>query len=325
MKLNVNSEKNPYLNVLLKLAILAVLIFVLDFVIGTGAKKLYFKPTEGKFYDETYAFDSTKADILIVGSSKAAHNYISQNIEDSLNLTSYNAGHEGARFLHQYALLKGILNRYHPKIIIWDYYIGFKLDPANYFELSTILPYYENHEEIRPIVDSRSEFEKYKMISKIYPYNSTIVYNANKLLGFYKNPEKDRSVKGFVPLRSKWKDEIKVSKKDVVPLDSTCISAYKSIIKYCKSNNIQLVMVNSPLYKHFKSTPNYDRVAKEIAASENIPFLEYSTDTTFMNNQEYFNDPLHLNAEGAKLFTNKLISNIKEQGVTQELARLADR
>ncbi|WP_221392633.1 hypothetical protein [Dyadobacter sp. NIV53] len=316
MDLNVKKGKNTYLKLFLKFAVLVVLIYLLDIVVGAGVKRLYFKPTEGKFHDQTYAFDSTKADVLIVGSSKAAHNYVSQDIEDSLHVSTYNAGHEGAHFLHQYALLKSVLKRYHPKVIIWDYYNGIKHDPVTYYELSVILPYYETHPEIRPIIDMRSQFEKFKMISKIYPYNSTLVYNANKLLGLYKNPEKDKSVKGYIPLRSKWKDEIKMESKNLEPpLDTTCIAAYKSIIRYCKSNDIQLIMVNSPVYKTFKRTPNYDKLAMEIADQEDIAFLEFTKDSTFIKNPQYFNEPAHLNVEGAKIFTNKLIAEIRKENI----------
>lgn len=230
------------------------------------------------------------------------------------SFSTYNTGNEGAHFLHQYALLQSIFKRYTPKVIVWDYYMGLKEDPLTYLELSAILPYYENHDEIKPIVNMRSEFERYKMISKIYPYNSTLIYNVNKLISVYKNAEKDKSVKGFVPLQGKWKEDItKIYKSGlVVPLDTNCINAYKSVISYCKTNNIKLVMVNSPLYRQFVKTPNYDVVAREIAEKENIPFLEYSADTTYRNNRQYFNDPRHLNSGGAMIFTNKLVEEIKK-------------
>lgn len=84
--MNASPIKSGYLKLFTRLAIFAVLIYLMDFIVGSGMKKLYFTPKEGKFYDNTYAFDSTRADVLIVGSSKAAHNYVSQIIEDSLQL-----------------------------------------------------------------------------------------------------------------------------------------------------------------------------------------------------------------------------------------------
>lgn len=316
------TQKKAFKQFLIKLSLFGVIIFLLDFAIGTGLKKLYFKAKEGKFYDQTYAFELTKADLLIIGSSKATHHYVSQKIEDSLRMSTYNAGGEGAHFLHQCALLKSIFKRYHPKVIIWDYYSGLKNDPVTYFQLSAILPHYETHHEIRPIVKLRSPFEKYKMLSKIYPYNSTIIYSINRAINFYKNPHKGKSIKGFIPLRKTWEHQIvKYRRKELNPLDSNCIAEYKSIIKYCKSNNIQLYVVNSPLYRYFISKPNYDIVAREIADQENVTFLDYSTDTTFINNNHYFSDPIHLNVKGASVFTNKLITEIKKK---QSIAALSE-
>lgn len=316
------TQKKAFKQFLIKLSLFGLIIFLLDFAVGAGLKKLYFKAKEGKFYDQTYAFESTKADLLIIGSSKASHHYVSQEIEDKLQISTYNAGGEGAHFLHQCALLKSIFKRYHPKVIIWDYYSGLKNDPVTYFELSAILPYYENHDEIRSIVNLRSPFEKYKLISKIYPYNSTIIYSVNRAINFYKNPSKGKAIKGFIPLSKTWEQEIvKYRRKELKPLDSNCIAEYKSIIQYCKSNNIQLYMVNSPLYRYFINKPNYDIVAQEIADKENVLFLDYSMDTTFINNNQYFSDPIHLNVKGARVFTNKLISEIKKR---QTIAALPD-
>jgi hypothetical protein len=283
----------------------------LDFLIGSWLKSLYFKPTSGKNYDQTFALNSTKADILIVGSSRASHDYISQDFEDSLKATCYNAGKEGARFLHQYAVLTAVLKRYTPKVIIWDYWEGFRRDDVNYQELSSLLPYYYSHPEIKPIINLRSPVEQFKMISKIYPYNSTLIYNLNKKINFYKNPEKDKSIKGFVPLHRIWKDSLKVTNSAPSTLDSNCIHSYRKIIAYCKKQHIQLFIVISPHYEVYKNTQNYNVTAREIADSEHIPFFDFSTDPAFLSNRKYFSEPVHLNAEGAKFFTARLIDKIK--------------
>ncbi len=296
----------------IRLIIFCVLMYVLDAVVGAGLKYLYFSNKEGRYYDLTYAIDSTKADVIVVGSSRGKNDYVAQDIEDSLHLTCYNAAYEGAHFLHQYAVIKSILNRHHPKILIWDYWQGLEEDPQNYLELSTILPYY-NHELIKPIIDLRGPYERYKLVSKIYPYNSTIIYNLNKKIHFYKNTEKDASRKGFTPLFGVWKEKIQVLDKITSPIDSVNTAAYLNVINFCKLNNIKLYIVISPHYGIYKSPPNYDSIAKALAIENNIPFLDFSNDSTFIKSYNpYFSNRIHLNETGAKIFTKEFISKIKK-------------
>src|ERR1700742_2125019 len=133
------------------------------------------------------------------------------------------------------------------------------------------------------------------MISKIYPYNSTFIYNLNKLIGIYKNRIKDHSEKGWIPLKGVWTDSLKEYKNFVPPLDSNAVKGYKSIIGYCKKNNIQLYIVKSPYFGIYKTDANYTTAAKRIALAENIPFMDFSRDTVFLNHKNYFNDLVHVN------------------------------
>src|ERR1700761_5831322 len=127
-----SAKTNKLYTRLAKIALFIALVYVLDLVVGAGLKAIYFKPKEGKYFDQTYALDSTKAEILIQGSSKASHGYISQIIEDSLHMSCYNAGREGSNFLHQYATIHSMLTRYKPKIIIWDFWEGLYYNQPDY-------------------------------------------------------------------------------------------------------------------------------------------------------------------------------------------------
>ncbi len=306
------TKKHPA-KTLLKVLIFFILIYVMDLATGTGLRHLYFSGRVGRYFDLTYAIDSTKADIIVIGSSRAKNDYVAQNIEDSLHLSCYNAGYEGSLFLHQYAVLKCILRRYHPKIIIWDYWRGLEKNPEDYLELSTLLPYYKSHEDVRPIINLRGPYERYKLISKIYPYNSTVIYTLNKKINFYKNTDKDDSHKGFTPLYGVWKDTVELLDKIVTPIDSVTQAAYLSVINFCNYNHIKLFVVIAPHYALYKSTPNYDSIARALAIRNKVQFLDFSKDTTFIKPYNpYFSNRIHLNKKGAEVFTKKLISNIKD-------------
>ena len=119
--------------------------------------------------------DSTLADMLIIGSSRANHHYVPSVFEDSLKISFYNAGRDGNGTFYQLALLKTILKRYTPKIIVFDYSSVFVKGAEEYDQMASLLPYYRTHKEIQPLVEMKSPFEKIKLLSEIYPFNSQLL------------------------------------------------------------------------------------------------------------------------------------------------------
>ena len=51
-------------------------------------------------------------------------------------------------------------------------------------------------------------------------------------------------------------------------------------------------------------------IAKNVAISKNIQFFDFSKDAFFLKNPNLFDDTVHVNMEGAKIFTNNLIDSI---------------
>ena len=158
-----------------RLLFFLLIIFCLDFTFGLILKYLYYKQDSGLLYRTTYSMDSTRAQLLIFGSSTANHHYVPVLFENKMNATLYNAGRDGNSILYHYSVLTSILKRYSPEIAILDFNAGeFKKDMQSYERLSSLLPYYEYHPEIRSIIQRKNKFEKYKLLSKIYPFNSLI-------------------------------------------------------------------------------------------------------------------------------------------------------
>ncbi|RFZ85007.1 hypothetical protein DYU05_05225 [Mucilaginibacter terrenus] len=296
-----------------KVLLCLALLFLLDRTVGWGLRYLYFKPKEGKYHDLTYALDSTRADLVIVGSSRATHSYVAQQIQDSLHISCYNAGMWGTRFLHQYATLQTIVHRYHPKIIIWDYWEGLVKNELTYQDVASLDPFYNTHEEIRKVIDFAKPSEKYKMLSRVYPYNSTLMYNLNKVVNAYKSDKKEASVKGFVPLKHTWTEPLTVSSYNgaTMPIDSNCVRFYKAAIAFCKKENIKLIMIESPYYGKYLQRPNYDVLAEQIAHEQDIPFLDMTNKGTLLTAGN-FSEPKHLNENGAHLFTAEVIKAIRK-------------
>lgn len=293
----------------LKFLLIAVVIFMCDRGIGAILKKFYFLQESGVSYRITYSMDSTLADILVFGSSRANHSYVPEVFEKRLSSTFYNTGKDGNFILYNHAIFKAITERYCPKMIIIDINpeeLGYN---ANEYErLSALLPYYKSNPEIRDIVNLRGPFEKIKHISAIYPYNSLILMIAMGNLESNKLRKPDD--KGYIPLygtmKQEEKDTLKISTGN---FDENKFHALEDIISTCKEKNIDLIFVHSPVW-NINQFNFYDNKLYELCSSQGIRYFDMSNDLTFISNYRYFADIGHLNDEGAKVFSKMLIGSI---------------
>ncbi len=306
--------QNNYKRFFVKIFIFFVFIGILDFFVGNFLSYLYFKQSYGTLYQTTYSIKKTDHEVLIFGSSRAAHHYNPQIFKDSLGLSCYNVGRNATNILYHYAILKATLNRYIPKIIVLDINVEeFIFNQNSYDRLSSLLPYYKEHPEIKEIVLLRSPFEKVKLFSNIYPFNSMIfsaIYRTEKF-----NSGKDQNISGYEPIYSiKWNEKIqnypyiKNSYKDNIK-----IKYLDKFIKTCKNNNIKLFIVVSPYFYTFPQTDTSIEYAKKKTISNGIGFMSFLSDSTFINRPSLFKDPLHLNNEGATIFSKKIVSLLKKE------------
>lgn len=294
-----------------KLTAILLMVFLLDFAIGNMLRYFYFKQVSGLYYRTTYAMDSTQADILIFGSSRASHHYVPEVFEDSLKMSFYNTGRDGNFLLFNYAVFKAILSRYTPKIILFDVNDNELLkNTADYERLSSLLPYYKNHPEIRNIINLRSPYEKTKLISSIYPFNSMFLTIAIGNLNLNKERKVDR--KGYVPLHNTMLNTtLYYSEDSKGETDNIKIKALKKIIHMCREREIQLYFVNSPVYSKEAILDSIGLVGR-IIIEEKATYWSYTKEPLFLENPEYFQDIAHLNDDGAKLFTKILVNRIKD-------------
>lgn len=293
----------------IKVILIIIIILVIDQGIGTILKHFYFRQKHGEASNITYAIDSTVADILIFGSSRAKHHYIPQILGDGLHYSCFNVGADGNYLLYSYAIFKTIINRYNPKLIIFDirpYELGYIA--SEYDRLSLLLPYYQKYPEIRQAIELRGPFEKIKHISAIYSFNSLIFQIVNGNLGVSKPKESD--LQGYTPLFKKMQPQ-KIGTWDIcgITLDEDKINVLKDIILTCKQKNIELIFVHSPIWINMKQS-NCQNIIHDVCFENNVRYIDQANDSTFMKRPDYFEDFSHLNNEGAKVFSNMLIDKI---------------
>lgn len=132
--------------------------------------------------------------------------------------------------------------------MILDFVHGkFQQNQVGYDRLSSLLPYYRSHPEMRSIINLKSNYEKIKSLSYIYPYNSSIFTIAVGNTEFHKKRRGD--IKGYVPLTNIWKDSIQIDHSpSSYEIDSVKVNAYETFIKDCIHSKVKLYIICSPYF-----------------------------------------------------------------------------
>lgn len=288
----------------LKLLIIAIALFVVDWVTGSVLERMYFNQTKSDYGFTTKALDIQTSDVVILGSSRAQHHYNPSIISDSFgSLTVYNAGRNGHFLVYQTAVLKMMLDRYTPNVVILDltpYDLTDNNGDTDYDKLSSLLPY-SNHMSYNEILRMRSWYEPIKAISKTYRYNSTFF----KLLHPGSSDYQDN---GYEPLYGSLQgaNKLKETINDTYPLSDKKIRELKRMIELCDDNKIKFVVLTSPYYANYPETPTMKYVA---ALAKEKGFVYHSwMNTKQYDNPELYHTPDHLNAEGADIFSREVVS-----------------
>lgn len=314
------------IRIVYKLSLFVMAFFFIDRMTGSVLKYLYFKQNHGADYATSYVVGFCKADMIIMGSSRANHHYIPKIFENNLGISCYNSGRDGNFIFYQAAVLKSILKRYTPKIIILD--IGSEELSANedsYARISSLLPYYSDHPEMHRIIHLKSEYENLKLLSKIYPYNSKIISSITGALDINNKKVKETGLNGYIPLE----DTLRITSKRVEKItaksiegineesysssiDSNKLFCFQELIKDCNKAKIQLFILVSPYLNIDESRKRNITIEKKIAFSYHVPFYDFCEDSNFVKKNVYFKDINHLNSAGATVYTHLVIDKIRD-------------
>jgi len=291
-----------------KLFLFLLIFALLDFMAGSALRYFYFRVKSGLYARTTYALNSVDKDLLIFGSSRACDHYSSQTIEKEWGPSFYNVGEGGQRIFYHLSLLRGILKRYSPKVIILNLdFDDFDTSREAYDRLSALLPYYRPHPEIRDIIDLKSKFEKFKRYSQIYPFNSMIF---SIVAGdIFKRSLDDR---GYEPLYHVWEAPLEKKEFKQTAVDEVKVKAYQDFISEAVGSGAHVFVVVGPYYIkfNFAGSPTL-KIASLIAQKNGAVFIDYSQDKIFLDHREFFYNADHLNDQGAKVFTKIVISAVK--------------
>ena len=288
-------------------AILLAVLVVVDLLCGFASEKLIMKlPNCNNELSHTkQSFFNQKADILILGSSRAVHHYNPEILEDSLGMSAYNGGRDGMGIMYNYSVLKATLTRHCPKIVVLDIN-GSAIDGDWTNKEVGNKAYYWMNPYTKEVIDELTDFpDNLLLYSGLYRGNDlplrmvkTFMMGDSDFKGYNAKPTTREGMKAV------YKDD----EEDFV-FDSLSRVYFDKIVSACRENDIRLVLSYSPSLT--VGNGSMMRQIGEIAKDEGLQVINAERDTSFLNHPELFTDMSHLNCYGATKFTVYVASELK--------------
>lgn len=298
--------KRFLINILLFFAI----VVAIDFCVGFTGDYLQAHAKGGETRKTNDLVKNDYHDIVIFGSSRACHHYDASFLSDTLGLDVYNAGFDGNGVVLSYGLFSMILERYKPQLVIFDVEPAFDIevypsDNAHKRYISTLKPYY-NDVGANEVIKDVSEAEWYKAYSGMMRYNTTIL---SKALDYAKGDVLNK--KGYIPLHGAYTGEVsEQGERSTKNIDAFKLDYVEKLIVLANSKSVPIIVVASPKYGMTSSVGL--KTVIDICDKYHVPFVDFYADSVFMQNKEWFKEPMHLNMIGAREFSRRMVKTIKK-------------
>lgn len=292
----------------MKLFLKHILLFgVLFFILEKG---LYYfiQNAPQKEYDkrlELILDGKMEKDIVIIGSSRGAHNISAKQLEDETGLSSYNLSYRGSNVIfHEFILKTLLLYNKNPKkvLLVIDNGYQFVIAHSLQFRYDRLYPV----KNFSYINDKLIEDNKKNYLSKFL--NSVRINHSDLFL----KPKKVNEVNlmtshGSKLLKEKLNYKLKYrfeSKKyNIKEEELDKLNSFKAIQNMCSKNDIDLYFVFTPGFMSFDNE-FFTRFRKLKNSEEHI--IIYDSLNQKYKEKTLFRDHEHMNSQGAMVFTSEI-------------------
>lgn len=291
----------------IKIVVFVAFVFVVDFAFGFVMKSALATTTKGDWGRRNYILNDTHEDLLIFGSSRAIHHFDPKIFEDSLQMTCCNCAEDGSGILLHYPRIEAILERYKPKMVIYD--LIPKYDFLLFGEINSLgrLRPYSNVPSISSFIIEVDKKEKLMLWSNLYKYNSSFL----EILQHRFSPSPVSSAEftyGILEGEMNYTPG-KAGDLEGEGLDEVKYKYLVKLIELCKKHRVNLIFTTSPWYK-MEYQDVYGPIEK-LCKEKNVPFLNHNFDSYFNNDKHFFHDAAHMNRHGAEAFSSVIAHEIK--------------
>ena len=299
---------------------LSLSIYSLAYIVDAGLRKS--RNTYFANWNDLYN-SKIKADLLIMGSSRAEF-HISPKILDSLLvLNSYNLGLSAWHFDMQYARFRMYLQHNpKPKYIIHNVDVYGFSKRADVADSPQFLPYIHDTIFQNVTLGHKGAFDIYQKNIPLFKYKNQQkiafegFFNFVGLSNLYDTTTK---YKGYRGNDYAWNKDFESFKKRFpkgakYKFDKEVIRQFEEYLNFCKKENIKVVLVYAPEYfevqPYYKNKTELIKLCQESVKKYDCDFLDYSNNPLCYN-RNYFYNSQHLNKTGAELFSIDLAKKVK--------------
>jgi hypothetical protein len=301
--------------------LLVLSLYALSYMIDAGLRKSrndYFAS-----WNDLYS-SKINADLLIMGSSRAAFHISPQIIDSTLSLNSYNLGLSAWHFDMQYARFKMYLqHNCKPKYIILNvdvYGFAKRSDVADYQQF---LPYIQDTILQNTIRGHKGEFDVYQRNIPLLKYKNLQNLAFEGIFTFFDFTnlyDSTRNYKGYRGNDYAWNQDFERFKKRYPKGAKYTFSKelkyqFNALLAFCQRENIKVFLVYAPEYfevqPYYKNKSELINLCTESAKKYQCHFFDYSKDSLCYNRQYFYNSQ-HLNKRGAELYSENLGERVKQ-------------
>ena len=246
-------------------------------------------------------------EVVLFGTSRCNVHYVPSILRDSLGLSVYNAGLDASNNIFvQYMALNYVLAAGEPRVICLE--VGasdYDYDPEAFIPTSFFAPYLSRSAAADSVLRIAGSYPLY-VLSHLYRFNSKSVAALSGLLVDQLAGMQD----GYKP-QNRPRTMLTQLIEDQTPdtVDSLKLAYVEKFITVCRQHSIRLIMMVSPCYT--KAAPDRYDVLKQLAASYDVPFLDYHSSGLFHDRPDLFYDEQHLWDEGARAYTSVFAHDLK--------------
>ena len=297
-------------------------LYGLQIIVDSGLKKSnhYLYAAWNDIYNGTI-----NADLLITGSSRAELQISPTILDRDLKLETYNLGISAWTFPMQNARFKIYLkHNAKPRYIVHSMDLQMFSRREDLFNYQQFLPYLNDDDVKSAAKGYKGEFTPAQYYFPMFKYNGNMDLAAAGFFEFF-NIAKSRpiSVKGYREQDLEWDGSFETFKKKFPDgytheFDGKVAEEFDEYLKYCKENDIKVILVFSPeyieLHPLITNKKEIISVFEGLSKKYDVPFLDYSNHPIALN-KSYFYNSEHLTKEGAELFSEILAQDLEKSGV----------
>jgi hypothetical protein len=296
------------IRLLKKGSLLIAILLLLDQGIGSLIGYYFKRETLGDSFIVTYALTKASEDVIVLGSSRAAHHYVPDVITRQTDLTSFNVGRDGMNISYHYPILKGILAHHTPKVVIFDLNFNeFMLRKAQERTMiSSLLPYIAENSSVKKIILEKDPIEYWKgRISLLYRYNSLPASIMQHNLGIGQKHDN-----GYEPLNGNKLKSISDTLENNSDYEENpeLVKNFKDFVEILQRKNVKLFVIISPTAR--KNRYNSYATAEKILHKHGLKLYDYS-EFSGSDRLALFYNGTHLNDTGARIFTETMVQDLK--------------